>query len=876
MAEPNENMDLTRAQRIDQFCREFEESLRRGENRRIEDFLSQVGPEDTHLVLLRLLELEFEYRSKFSDVPQPEFYLKRFSNYAEIVKEAFDRHLDTVATDPDGIAAKSTLSIAAADASNTVNTGPKVFKNYVLLKEIARGGMGVVFQAREQGLDRIVALKMILAGGMAAPEEIARFYTEARAAALLTHPHIVPIFEVGEHEGQHYYSMGFIEGESLAIRIRRGVFTSEEAAALMCTVTEAVAYAHSQGIIHRDLKPANILLDQTGVPKVTDFGLAKRVEEDSGLTATGQILGTPSYMPPEQAVGNMASVGPAADVYSLGAVLYHLLTGRPPFQAASVAVTLSQVLEQEPIPPRTLDPSINRDVETICLKCLEKESSHRYESAAELAAEFKRFLSGQPILARPISRTARAWRWCRNNPVVAGLLTAVVVTLLLGIGISSFFAILAERRAESAIKNKQVATQQTQLALDTITSIIFDINAQLREVPEAGEQRRSILTKAIENLDSVSQGFENATEVTSNRAGALLNLGDIYSRLGDERGENASARSFELFQQSVNQFRQIVDVDGGRDPESLWMYSIALQRVASDLVDTGRLIEAEPYLERCAELREELATAHPQESRYATGVIHILYEWGDFWKTRNVANKAVDAHSDGLKRAEKLTKKHPDDREINSLFVLGLDSLGQDYYVWNKFDESSTYLQQAGETYQQLMKKYPRVKEFPFHLSINREYLGNLYYDQGNLPAAEKAFQESLFFINCAIEIDSLDTKIQKSAAYSYDNLCQLYKKQNRQDDLIQSMQARIAIRRKHAVLDLADSELFKLTLKNYRELGTLYETRKEFDKAITLYGDGKSFLESIEISQPQVQNQIRFFKSRIEHCQKRLADESA
>ncbi len=245
--------------------------------------------------------------------------------------------------------------------------------------------MGVVYEARQRSLNRPVALKMILSGQLASAEEVARFRREAEAAAQLEHPGIVPIYEIGTDGDQHFFSMAFVEGESLAKKMTNGPMPPREAARLVKTIAEAVEYAHQKGIIHRDLKPANILLDRNGIPRITDFGLAKNIQCDSGMTATGQVMGTPSYMPPEQAAGHTTQVKEAADVYSLGAVLYALLTGRPPFQADNVLDTLRQVLEREPVPPQQLNPTIPQDLETICLKCLQKETRKRYQRAQEFA-----------------------------------------------------------------------------------------------------------------------------------------------------------------------------------------------------------------------------------------------------------------------------------------------------------------------------------------------------------------------------------------------------------------------------------------------------------------------------------------------------------
>jgi WD40 repeat protein/tRNA A-37 threonylcarbamoyl transferase component Bud32/Flp pilus assembly protein TadD len=310
--------------------------------------------------------------------------------------------------------------------------------------------MGVVYKARQRKLNRIVALKMILTGSLASAEEVQRFYLEAEAAAQLEHPGIVPIFEVGEYAGQHFFSMSFVEGGSLADRVREGPLPPREAAGLVERIAGAVAYAHGHGIIHRDLKPGNILLDKDGNPKVSDFGLAKKVAGDSHLTVAGQIVGTPAYMAPEQAAGQTEEVGPAADIYAVGAILYCLLTGRPPFDSVDMLETLRQVKVQEPVPPSRRNPAVKRDLETICLKCLQKDPHKRYASASVVAEDLGRFLAGKPILARPVGRTERIWRWCRRNPWVAALMGMVAFSLLAGTGIASYFAVRASQKAVEA------------------------------------------------------------------------------------------------------------------------------------------------------------------------------------------------------------------------------------------------------------------------------------------------------------------------------------------------------------------------------------------------------------------------------------------
>lgn len=352
--------------------------------------------------------------------------------------------------------------------------------NYELLGEIARGGMGIVYKARQVGLNRIVALKTIRSGQFADQQEIERFHTEAEAAAGLDHDHIVPIFEVGEDSGRHFFSMAYVEGQSLASRLRDGPLPAREAAELMQTVARAVDFAHTKGIIHRDLKPGNVILDSTGRPYVTDFGLAKRYQTDSHLTATGQVLGTPSFMPPEQAEGNTSQIGPPADVYSLGAVLYNLLTGRPPFQAPSLLETLAQVRERDPVPPRILNPTVPRDLDTIALKCLEKSPARRFASANEIADELGRFLRGEPIVSRPIGQVQRGWRWCKRRPTAAALVAA---SSLAAVALVVVYVVSVKLSAATAVADanqKKIEAQEETKATLEYTNAVNEAKAGMR------------------------------------------------------------------------------------------------------------------------------------------------------------------------------------------------------------------------------------------------------------------------------------------------------------------------------------------------------------------------------------------------------------
>ena len=442
--------------------------LRAGESRVIESYLDRMPELANDPPLLQALVFrEAEVRRESGETPQPAEFEARFpmlrgaivavSENCPAAEPESHSNADDETIHPQGVEAKSDGADEVTEtASQNVTPPPPLgggaaptdvparlgkpesdskgdstplgdFGDFELLEWIAEGGMGVVYKARQKSLNRLVALKMIRSGSLAGESEIRRFQTEAEAAASLNHPNIVPVHAVGEHDGRSYFAMAYIDGMNLSRALARSRWSPRDAAELIATIADAVAAAHERGIIHRDLKPSNILITESGQPKVTDFGLAKRIDDDSRVTATGQVLGTPSYMAPEQAAGRTDEIGAASDVYGLGAVLYRILTGRPPFEGSNVVETLDQVRGDDVVPPGRISKGIPRDLESICLKCLEKRPADRYESATALAEDLRRYLSGEPVRARRSSFFGRTLRRIRRRPVVASLCAAVVL-----------------------------------------------------------------------------------------------------------------------------------------------------------------------------------------------------------------------------------------------------------------------------------------------------------------------------------------------------------------------------------------------------------------------------------------------------------------
>ncbi len=418
---------------------------------------------------------EFLVREENGEQPTLAEYQGRFPSHQERLGQQVDLHrvLQGQSASAEGTSSVLDANRTTAEPASPRESGIPEVPGYEILEVLGRGGMGVVYKARQVKANRLVALKMILAGSHAGAADRTRFHTEAEAIARLQHANIVQVYEVGENDGKPFFSLEFCGGGSLEKKLHGTPLPPREAAALVETLAQAMQAAHGQHIIHRDLKPANVLLTAEGVPKITDFGLAKKLDE-AGQTQSGAIMGTPSYMAPEQAGGKTAEIGRLVDVYALGAILYECLTGRPPFKAATALDTIRQVINDEPVPPTHLQTRTPRDLETICLKCLQKEARKRYPTAGELADDLRRFLGGEPVVARPVGRLERGWRWCRRNPVVATMTTSLVLLLAviavgggvlsLNLGVALEDARKKQADAEAAERGQREQTLEALLA----------------------------------------------------------------------------------------------------------------------------------------------------------------------------------------------------------------------------------------------------------------------------------------------------------------------------------------------------------------------------------------------------------------------------
>lgn len=774
-------------QRVDIACDAFEAAWQSEPRPRIEDFLDDST--DRERMFRELLALEFDLLQQKGEDGDPEDYRRRFPDLIPIIDELFTEG-ETLA--PVAGRLTDTVPMSNADQQAQRQSSGTAFADYELLEEIARGGMGVVYRAVQTSVNRVVALKMILSGQLASDEEVRRFHSEAEAAALLDHPNIVPVFDVGEHDGRHYFSMAYVEGDSLSDRLREGPLPPLEAARFVRQITDAVACAHDNGVIHRDLKPSNVLIDRNGSPRVTDFGLARQLESDSHLTATGQVMGTPSYMPPEQAAGNTSQIDVRSDVYSLGAILYSLVTGRPPFQAAHIVETLRQVIDDQPVEPRALNPEVDRDLETICLKCLAKEPSHRYQRAVELSEELDRYLAGKPIVARSITRRERLWRWCRRNRLMAAMITTAALSLLLGTGISIYFAVLAQRRAEHAERG-------TQVALTSLRSVIDTVQHQLRYIPAAQQIRRNLLREAMTSLQQVSGQVQTQSQVDHQTAKALVDLARLAVELGDEEGMNSSAMAESNFRASVEMFRQIVPEDC-QDQELLRDKAWAISEYGNFYLDREEERRSEELLKEALALRQQINTQFPGDVRDEFALAVSLSDWGDQLAAKRQYMDSIPYQEQGMELAIECLEKEPENSAIRQRIMACREKIGDAWHDMGKHGVALPYFEKNLSELQRLLEKEPDSPYLVDALSYSYERLGNHYLKTHEPQTALEMYDQMRQTTLRAMELDPESRVVREGLAYAHEKMAQARRALGQHDEATADQDKASSIRRELGV----------------------------------------------------------------------------
>jgi serine/threonine-protein kinase len=626
-----------------------------------------------------------------------------------------------------------------------------VVPGYEILGELGRGGMGVVYQARQTKLNRVVALKMILAGAHAGEGDRRRFLAEAEAVARLQHPNVVQIHEVTEHNGLPCFSLEFCPGGSLAARLAGTPLPPAEAARLVEGLARAVQAAHEAGIVHRDLKPANVLLTADGTPKITDFGLAKQLDQ-AGRTGSGAVVGTPSYMAPEQAAGKGKEVGPAADVWALGAILYECLTGRPPFRAATLAETLLQVLSEEPVPPGRLLPKLPRDLETICLKCLQKEQRKRYATADALAEDLRRFQAGEPIRARPVGRLERGWKWARRNPAVAGLAAAVGAALLLVVvALSAGLVAVNAERARTALANANLTAEQEKTqaayqaeakrrrqareALDAMSSEVID--DWLARQEKLSPSQKDFLKKALASYEEFAQDTGQDEEARTGVAAAHLRAGRIRRSLGQPReAEAAFRKGQDLYA------RLAADFPGrGEILEGLGQCHLGVGDV---LAKRRGLKGAEGAYRDAVAVFEQAAAEFPARPALHQNLAAAHGDLADLFSNTGRSKEAQSEFRAALAVQKQLVAEFPDRPEFCEQLINTQYHLSRSFGATKQWKEEEAIARASLALAEPLVSRFPTRARYRELLAVNYVQLGVVLQTLARPGEAEEAYQKAL------------------------------------------------------------------------------------------------------------------------------------
>jgi serine/threonine-protein kinase len=616
---------------------------------------------------------------------------------------------------------------------------------YDILEELGRGGMGVVYKARQEGLGRVVALKLMRWGADSSAEERERFRSEAQAVARLQHPNVVQVYEVGEQDGRPFFSQEFLEGGSLARQLAGTPRTAGEAAALVETLARALDAAHRARIVHRDLKPDNVLLTADGTPKIADFGLAKLLDSGAARTGSGEVLGTPSYMAPEQARGGSGEVGPATDVYALGAILYELLTGRPPFKAATAFDTILQVQHDDPPAPRLLQPKTPRDLETVCLKCLHKEPARRYASAAALGDDLRRFLDGKPIVARRVRSWERVAKWVKRRPLVAALLALLVVAL----GTLATMMILHNQELQSALERVQAEQRETQrasaLAEENFTSALAAVDQLLMRVGEKTLQGLPQLEKVQRQVyEDALRLYLELLDRKTNDPTTLQKVSHAYARLAEARillgefhgGEESLRRAAGLLARLTAEHPHDLVL---REQRARLLYVLGCA-----LTLTEQPAEAETVLRQGLELSRQLAAAAPHPRPHRRRQSAFLIALAGTLRARQRLPEAKRLCGEGVALLQKLLAEDRADSETTILLAGACQALGSIALREGDLEAAERHYQDARKTHELMVRIAPQFANFRSVLAAAHGDLGGVQGRRGRHAEAEQSLRKAL------------------------------------------------------------------------------------------------------------------------------------
>ncbi len=693
---------------------------------RTEEYLARFPHLDNPEITMRLLKQEFYMRCRFADPPSVDEYQQRFPHLDLSGDDFGNGHqlLSRASDDELQAALLPTTPVPEVEADH--------YRDYQLLEKIGSGGMGIVYRARQKSADRIVALKVIREDQLARLHEdsrrraLERFRTEALTTARLEHDGVVSVFEVGEANGKRFYSMQFVDGPSLAELLREGPLDPRRSAEYVEMVSRAVQAAHDAGILHRDLKPQNVILDQArDRAMVADFGLAKLMEGTAELTRPGEVMGTPCYMPPEQAQ-DAAQVAETSDVYSLGATLYHLLTARPPFQAASPVETIRQVNDDEPVSPRLLNPAIDRDLETITLKCLQKQPQQRYASAADLADDLDRFLQGRPIAARPVSRTERSIRWCKRNPVVAGALATTAAAILFAIGALAWGLVSTRDALAKADHSYSVANDARAKAEKGYTTAHDVINDQYVEVSE------SIL------LDQ--PGMQPLRE--------------------------------RLLKRTLVYYERFLD-DWSDDPSLRQELGLTHYRVGRILIDVDTPTAALESYQEARDIQQRLVAASPESKDRQSELATTINAMGIAYRRLGQLGDAMDAFREAEEIRAELHRLYPDDEEIHRTLANSHMNIGIIQRLQGQPDVAAKEMLEAQNMRTELLASAPDNRQVIRDSAMGHYNLAVLDLN-GNLGRAVQSLDQAIALFQQLLEIEPRDFNNQHRLAICYRMLGQL------------------------------------------------------------------------------------------------------